>query len=238
MSAQLATESRDPCRHSKRILQPHAARRARERAGHARRGHVRDRRAGGSIGAIDIVEAEGGTSWCATSPSTPAARSTGTRSSTRSATSTGVELLDATDRTFSMHEGGKIAQVNKHPLKTRDDLSMAYTPGVARVCLAIHEDPDARLPLHDQAELRRRRLRRLRGARPRRHRPAGRDARDGGQGDAAEGVRRRRRASRSASTRRDPDEIVADGQGDRARASAASTSRTSPRRAASRSRTA
>ena len=41
-----------------------------------------------------------------------------------------------------MHVGGKIEQHNKHPLKTRDDLSMAYTPGVARVCLAIAEDPD------------------------------------------------------------------------------------------------
>ena len=39
-----------------------------------------------------------------------------------------------------MHLGGKIEQVNKHPVKTRDDLSMAYTPGVARVCLAIAED--------------------------------------------------------------------------------------------------
>ena len=40
-----------------------------------------------------------------------------------------------------MHVGGKIEQHNKHPLRTRDDLSMAYTPGVARVCTAIHEDP-------------------------------------------------------------------------------------------------
>ena len=41
-----------------------------------------------------------------------------------------------------MHVGGKIEQRNKHPLKTRDDLSMAYTPGVARVCMAIHADRD------------------------------------------------------------------------------------------------
>jgi malate dehydrogenase (oxaloacetate-decarboxylating) len=53
----------------------------------------------------------------------------------------GVEVIDTTDRTFQLHVGGKIEQHNKHPLKTRDDLSMAYTPGVARVCLAIHEDP-------------------------------------------------------------------------------------------------
>ena len=41
-----------------------------------------------------------------------------------------------------MHVGGKIEQRNKHPLRTRDDLSMAYTPGVARVCEAIADDPD------------------------------------------------------------------------------------------------
>ena len=39
-----------------------------------------------------------------------------------------------------MHRGGKIEQHNKYPLKTRDDLSMAYTPGVARVCTEIAED--------------------------------------------------------------------------------------------------
>jgi malate dehydrogenase (oxaloacetate-decarboxylating) len=54
----------------------------------------------------------------------------------------GAEVLDATDRTFLMHVGGKIEQHNKHPLRTRDDLSMAYTPGVARVCSAIAEDRD------------------------------------------------------------------------------------------------
>ncbi len=54
----------------------------------------------------------------------------------------GVEVIDTTDRTFLLHVGGKIEQRNKHPLKTRDDLSMAYTPGVARVCTAIKDDPD------------------------------------------------------------------------------------------------
>jgi malate dehydrogenase (oxaloacetate-decarboxylating) len=54
----------------------------------------------------------------------------------------GVRVIDTTDRTFLLHVGGKIEQHNKHPLKTRDDLSMAYTPGVARVCSAIAEDPD------------------------------------------------------------------------------------------------
>jgi malate dehydrogenase (oxaloacetate-decarboxylating) len=53
----------------------------------------------------------------------------------------GAEVVDVTDRTFLLHVGGKIEQHNKHPLKSRDDLSMVYTPGVARVCLAIAEDP-------------------------------------------------------------------------------------------------
>jgi malate dehydrogenase (oxaloacetate-decarboxylating) len=49
----------------------------------------------------------------------------------------GARVLDYTDRTFAMHRGGKIELHNKYPLKTRDDLSMAYTPGVARVCTEI-----------------------------------------------------------------------------------------------------
>jgi malate dehydrogenase (oxaloacetate-decarboxylating) len=52
----------------------------------------------------------------------------------------GARVLSYVDRTMAMHRGGKIEQHNKYPLKTRDDLSMAYTPGVARVCTAIHED--------------------------------------------------------------------------------------------------
>ena len=52
----------------------------------------------------------------------------------------GAKVLEYTDRTMQMHRGGKIEQRNKYPLKTRDDLSMAYTPGVARVCQDIHAD--------------------------------------------------------------------------------------------------
>jgi malate dehydrogenase (oxaloacetate-decarboxylating) len=60
-----------------------------------------------------------------------------------------VRLLDdvavdsVSDRTFLMHKGGKIEVNAKLPLKTRDDLSMAYTPGVGRVSMAIHNDPSA-----------------------------------------------------------------------------------------------
>ena len=53
----------------------------------------------------------------------------------------GVEVEHVSDRTFLMHLGGKIEVAAKVPLKTRDDLSMAYTPGVARVSMAIAEDP-------------------------------------------------------------------------------------------------
>jgi malate dehydrogenase (oxaloacetate-decarboxylating) len=97
--------------------------------------------AGGMVGAVDLVEAEGGHSlrdivvdasgqehWeeiVAAIDALP-----------------GAEVIDTTDRTFLLHVGGKIEQHNKHPLKTRDDLSMAYTPGVARVSLAIAEDAD------------------------------------------------------------------------------------------------
>jgi malate dehydrogenase (oxaloacetate-decarboxylating) len=52
----------------------------------------------------------------------------------------GARVLDYVDRTLAMHRGGKIEQHNKYPLKTRDDLSMAYTPGVARVCQEIAGD--------------------------------------------------------------------------------------------------
>jgi malate dehydrogenase (oxaloacetate-decarboxylating) len=53
----------------------------------------------------------------------------------------GVHVHSVSDRTFLMHKGGKIEVNSKLPIKTRDDLSMAYTPGVGRVSMAIHEDP-------------------------------------------------------------------------------------------------
>ena len=54
----------------------------------------------------------------------------------------GVEVHKVSDRTFLMHLGGKLEVAPTVPLKTRDDLSMAYTPGVARVCMAIHDTPE------------------------------------------------------------------------------------------------
>jgi malate dehydrogenase (oxaloacetate-decarboxylating) len=54
----------------------------------------------------------------------------------------GVTLHKVSDRTFLMHLGGKIEMRSKVPLRTRDELSMAYTPGVARVSLAIAAVPE------------------------------------------------------------------------------------------------
>jgi malate dehydrogenase (oxaloacetate-decarboxylating) len=98
-------------------------------------------RSGGDIGAIDIVSASRGAmvrdiTFTAGSVEhveeiVEAARDVD-----------GVEVINVSDRTFLMHLGGKIEVVSKMPLKTRADLSMAYTPGVARVCEAIHRDPE------------------------------------------------------------------------------------------------
>ena len=54
----------------------------------------------------------------------------------------GVELLSVSDRVFDRHRGGKIEVTPKFSVLTRDDLSMAYTPGVGRVCTAISEQAD------------------------------------------------------------------------------------------------
>jgi malate dehydrogenase (oxaloacetate-decarboxylating) len=54
----------------------------------------------------------------------------------------GIEVHRVSDRTFLLHLGGKISVESRVPLKTRDDLSMAYTPGVGRVALALAEHPE------------------------------------------------------------------------------------------------
>ena len=53
----------------------------------------------------------------------------------------GVDVLEIADRTFEMHRGGKIEVLARMPIADRDDLSMAYTPGVARICTAIEREP-------------------------------------------------------------------------------------------------
>jgi malate dehydrogenase (oxaloacetate-decarboxylating) len=53
----------------------------------------------------------------------------------------GCSVGNVSDATFLIHLGGKLEVRSKVPLKTRDDLARAYTPGVARICMAIHADP-------------------------------------------------------------------------------------------------
>lgn len=97
--------------------------------------------AGGDIGAIDIVSA--GKDFVLRDISVDAASSQhGDEIVKAVAELEGIEIIDVSDRTFRMHLGGKIEVMSKMPVKTRDDLSMAYTPGVARVCEAIHRDPE------------------------------------------------------------------------------------------------
>lgn len=97
--------------------------------------------AGGSIGAIDIVKS---------SPSEMVRDITIDGASEEQERTIldavrklpGVEVVHTSDRTFLMHIGGKLEVRPKVRMRTRDDLSMAYTPGVARVSNAIAEDPE------------------------------------------------------------------------------------------------
>ena len=98
-------------------------------------------RAGGDIGAIDIVTV--GNNYIIRDLTVASASSTHGEQIVQAVKDIdGVELLHVSDPTFLMHLGGKIEVVSKVPLKTRADLSMAYTPGVARICDAIAKDPD------------------------------------------------------------------------------------------------
>ncbi len=97
--------------------------------------------AGGTIGAVDLVQVESDhTVRDITVDTADASEWPKLRAAVDALD--GARVLDATDRTLQMHVGGKIELQNKNPLKTRDDLSMAYTPGVARVCDVIRDDPD------------------------------------------------------------------------------------------------
>jgi malate dehydrogenase (oxaloacetate-decarboxylating) len=97
-------------------------------------------KAGGDIGAVDLVEA-GSSSITRDITFKASDERHGERITERLRGIAGVTVVNVSDRTFLMHLGGKIGVHGKMPVKTRDDLSMAYTPGVARVCMAIHKDP-------------------------------------------------------------------------------------------------
>ena len=153
-----------------RFVQRHDPGAHRGCAGSVRAARERDRR-GGRVTRRDRPRPRReGRRRCATSPSTPPTPTTSSASSSASGEVEGVEVERVSDRTFLMHLGGKIEMQSKVPVKTRDDLSMAYTPGVARICQAIARRPRLGLEPDDQAEHRRGRLRRHRRARPRRHR--------------------------------------------------------------------
>src|SRR5438093_171793 len=95
--------------------------------------------AGGDIGAVDLVET---TRERTERDITVKARDSvhAQQIVSRLRHVAGVRVGHVSDRTFLMHLGGKIEVRNKVPIRTRDDLSMVYTPGVARVCLAIRDD--------------------------------------------------------------------------------------------------
>ena len=95
--------------------------------------------AGGDIGAVDLVESQ---RQHIVRDITIDARDSrhGTQIVDRLRHVAGVRVINISDRTFLMHLGGKLEVRSKVPVRTRDDLSMAYTPGVARVCLAIADD--------------------------------------------------------------------------------------------------
>ena len=55
---------------------------------------------------------------------------------------TDIQVINVYDRTFNLHEGGKISIASRIPIKTVSDLAMAYTPGVGRICQAIAQKPE------------------------------------------------------------------------------------------------
>jgi len=97
--------------------------------------------AGGNILGLDIVEVSGGR---IVRDVTVLARDAAHTEQIRAAISDlqGISVQRVEDRTFLLHRGGKVEVRSKTPLVSRDDLSMAYTPGVARVCRAIAEEPE------------------------------------------------------------------------------------------------
>ena len=98
--------------------------------------------AGGSLDAIDLVRIEAGVKVRDVTVLAADADHI-ERIVTAARSVPGVTVEHVSDRVFLAHLGGKITMGGKLPLKTRDDLSIAYTPGVARVCMAIAADRSA-----------------------------------------------------------------------------------------------
>jgi malate dehydrogenase (oxaloacetate-decarboxylating) len=97
--------------------------------------------AGGAVTAIDVVDSRSdGLTVDVTCSAADAAHS---EEMVRALdTVEGVTVRKVSDRTFLLHLGGKLEVAATVPMKTRDDLSMAYTPGVARVCMALVDHPE------------------------------------------------------------------------------------------------
>lgn len=98
-------------------------------------------RAGGDVGAVEIVGFEEG---CIIRDIEASAPDLDTAKLITAAVRRikEIQVLNVADRTLLLHQGGVLEVVSKVPLKTRDDLAHAYTPGAARVSLAIHENRD------------------------------------------------------------------------------------------------
>jgi len=94
--------------------------------------------AGGDLGSVDIVRVEKGKIIRDITANT---QNVDHEKAIVKAVKTvaGVKVIRVSDRTFVAHEGGKIEMKNKLPVRDRNDLSKVYTPGVARVCMDIHE---------------------------------------------------------------------------------------------------
>jgi malate dehydrogenase (oxaloacetate-decarboxylating) len=105
---------------------------------------------GGSLGAIDLVEATPRKHVRDVTVDVPD-EATGEQLTADLQNMNGVVVRSVSDRTFLMHLGGKVAMTGRVAVRNRDDLSLVYTPGVARVSLAIAADPERSWALTQRA---------------------------------------------------------------------------------------
>ncbi|EDX84469.1 Malic enzyme, NAD binding domain protein [Synechococcus sp. PCC 7335] len=97
---------------------------------------------GGSLGNIDIVEkSREYTVRDVSADASGTAAAAAIEKAVRSLSD--IEVLNTYDRTFALHKGGKLRVEAKIPLREQDDLAMAYTPGVGRVCVEIANNPES-----------------------------------------------------------------------------------------------
>ena len=105
---------------------------------------------GCSLGAIDLVDASPAKHVRDVTVDAPD-EETGKTLTADLHTLPGVVVRSVSDRTFLMHLGGKVEIKGRVSVRTRDDLSLVYTPGVARVCRSIAEDPERSWALTQRA---------------------------------------------------------------------------------------